>query len=91
MATMSHWTVRWLAPIAAAGAMGLVACGSDDARETRSDGADVVVGSDRHLDNQAAEAAERAADGGAASSDSGLPDPWVAGNRAAARALQVPG
>jgi hypothetical protein len=53
---------RWLAPVALVGAVGLAACGDEDATVSTSEG-DVrtadVAGSDRHLENQAADIAER--------------------------------
>jgi hypothetical protein len=58
MASTKHKALRWLAPVALVGVVGLAACGDDDADSART--ADVgvaAVGSDRHLENQAAEAA----------------------------------
>jgi hypothetical protein len=60
---MSKFTIkslRWLAPVALVGTLGLAACGDEDATvsaETADVGA--AVGSDRHLENLAAEIAER--------------------------------
>lgn len=51
--------VRWLAPVALVGALGVAACGSDgdDAADARTGGiAAAAVGSDQHLENLAAEA-----------------------------------
>jgi len=52
--------LRWVAPVALVGALGLAACGSDgdDAADARTGGVGAVaVGSDRHLENLAAEIA----------------------------------
>ena len=56
--TSKSW--KWLAPVALVGAVGLAACGDEDATVS-AEAADVgaVAGSDRHLENQAAEIAER--------------------------------
>jgi hypothetical protein len=53
---------RWLAPVALVGSVGLAACGDEDATVSTSAadvGASDVAGSDRHLENQAADIAER--------------------------------
>ena len=58
----SNRAVRWFAPLALVGAVGLVACGdsSTDADvSARTVAPAEVVGSDVHLANQAAEIAER--------------------------------
>ena len=58
----SNRAVRWFAPVALVGAVGLVACGdsSTDADvSARTVAPAEVVGSDVHLANQAAEIAER--------------------------------
>ena len=54
-------SLRWLAPVVIVGAVGLAACGDEDASESAEtvDAAAADIGSDRHLDNQAAEIAER--------------------------------
>jgi hypothetical protein len=70
MASTKHRAVKWLAPVALVGVIGLAACGDDDAESART--ADVgvaAVGSDRHLENQAAEAAVNARVAEAAGSD----------------------
>jgi hypothetical protein len=57
---------RWLAPVALVGAVGLAACGDDDAAVSTRTGdlsaverSEAAAGSDQHLQNQAAEIAER--------------------------------
>ncbi|HLM28609.1 MAG TPA: hypothetical protein VK360_01705 [Acidimicrobiales bacterium] len=59
-------SLRWLAPVALVGAVGLAACGDEDAtvsaKPASADAAAVAVGSDRHLENLSAEIAERAAE-----------------------------
>ena len=60
MSTLTIKSLRWLAPVALAGTLGLAACGDEDATvpiETvqRSQG----YGSDRHLEIMAAEIGER--------------------------------
>jgi hypothetical protein len=70
MASTKHKALRWLAPVALVGVVGLAACGDDDADSART--ADVgvaAVGSDRHLENQAAEIAVNARVADAAGSD----------------------
>jgi hypothetical protein len=70
MASTKHKALRWLAPVALVGVVGLAACGDDDADSART--ADVgvaAVGSDRHLENQAAEAALNTRMANAAGSD----------------------
>jgi hypothetical protein len=70
MASTKHRAVKWLAPVALVGVIGLAACGDDDAESART--ADVgvaAVGSDRHLENQAAEAAKRSAPADVSGSD----------------------
>jgi hypothetical protein len=70
MASTKHRALKWLAPVALVGVIGLAACGDDDAESART--ADVgvaAVGSDRHLENQAAEAAVNARVAEAAGSD----------------------
>jgi hypothetical protein len=56
--------VRWFAPVALVGAVGLVACGGDssdsDVSARTAAPAAGVVGSDVHLENQAAELASQA-------------------------------
>jgi hypothetical protein len=63
MAHLMSKPVRWLAPVALIGAVGLAACGdssdSDVSARTVAPSA-AVVGSDVHLQNQAAELAEQA-------------------------------
>ena len=72
---------RWLAPVALVGAVGLAACGDEDATvSTRNADVGAAVGSDQHLQNQAHEIAARSG------SDSG-PNVWDAGDRAAAARL----
>ena len=63
MSKLTIKSLRWLAPLALAGTLGLAACGDDDAKASaetveRSQG----YGSDRHLEIMAAEAAERSAE-----------------------------
>jgi hypothetical protein len=90
MANHKSRSLRWLAPVALVGAVGLAACGDDDTTEsTRTVGA-AAIGSDRHLENQAAEIAERSAELDNAANTYGsdtMPNPWEAGNRAAQEAL----
>jgi hypothetical protein len=70
MASTKHRAVKWLAPVALVGVVGLAACGDDDADSARTAGVDAAaVGSDRHLENQAAEAAVNARVADAAGSD----------------------
>ena len=70
MASTKHRAVKWLAPVALVGVVGLAACGDDDADSARTAGVDAAaVGSDRHLENQAAEAAVNARVAEAAGSD----------------------
>jgi hypothetical protein len=70
MARSKHRAVKWLAPVALVGVVGLAACGDDDADSTRTADASVAaVGSDQHLENQAAEAAVKARVAEAAGSD----------------------
>ena len=56
--------MRWFAPVAMVGAVGLVACGGDssdsDVSARTAAPAAGVVGSDVHLENQAAELASQA-------------------------------
>jgi hypothetical protein len=53
-------SLRWLAPVALVGTLGLAACGDDDATvSAETAGVGAAVGSDRHLENLAAEIAER--------------------------------
>jgi|SRR5829696_1174877 len=61
MAKLTIKSLRWLAPVALVGTLGLAACGEEDATVS-AESADVgaAVGSDRHLENMAAEIAERA-------------------------------
>ncbi len=60
----SNRAVRWFAPVALVGAVGLVACGGDssdsDVSARTAAPAAGVVGSDVHLENQAAELASQA-------------------------------
>jgi hypothetical protein len=57
MESTKHRALRWLAPVALVGVVGLAACGDAEADSTRTvEAGAVVVGSDRHLENQAAEA-----------------------------------
>jgi hypothetical protein len=101
MSSFKLRTCRWLAPVALVGALGLAACGDDDA-SVSTGAADVgaAAGSDQHLVNQAAEIAERsdAAVGSdqhlenqaaeiADRSDSDAPNAWEAGDRAASARL----
>jgi hypothetical protein len=52
----------WLAPLALVVAGGLAACGDEDASDTRTAGsAELSLGSDQHLYNQAAEITARSA------------------------------
>ncbi len=54
-------TWRWVAPLALVGAVGVAACGDEDAtRSTRTADAGAAWGSDQHLRNQAADIAGRA-------------------------------
>jgi hypothetical protein len=70
MASTKHRALRWLAPVALVGVVGLAACGDDEADSTRTADAGVAaVGSDRHLENQAAQAAIDARVAEAAGSD----------------------
>lgn len=60
MSKLTIKSLRWLAPLALAGTLGLAACGDDDAKASaetveRSQG----YGSDRHLEIMAADIAER--------------------------------
>jgi len=80
--------VRWFAPVALVGAVGLVACGGDssdsDVSARTAAPAAGVVGSDVHLQNQAAEIAEQQAhtQGNAATmSDDTSDDEFVPGTR----------
>ena len=85
--------MRWFAPVALVGAVGLVACGGDssdsDVSARTAAPAAGVVGSDIHLENQAAELAERQAhtDGnadtmsGATQPDETSNDDFVPGTR----------
>jgi hypothetical protein len=99
--------LRWVAPVALVGALGLAACGSDgdDAADARTGGVGAVaVGSDRHLENLAAEIAANpasvagsdrhlenlAAEIGQTSGD-GYPNVFEAGNRAVAEAREGDG
>jgi hypothetical protein len=98
--------LRWVAPVVLVGALGLAACGDGDSDATaRTAGVGAVaVGSDRHLENLAAEAATNpanvtgsdrhlenlAADIGGRAEDQG-PNVFEAGNRAAEAALQAGG
>jgi hypothetical protein len=65
MTNLTHKPWRWLAPVALVGALGLAACGDDDAVSTRTadlsatERSEAAAGSDQHLQNQAAEIAER--------------------------------
>src|SRR5829696_2573545 len=61
MAKLTIKSLRWLAPVALVGTLGLAACGEEDATVS-AESADVgaAAGSDRHLENMAAEIAERA-------------------------------
>ncbi|HEX6418981.1 MAG TPA: hypothetical protein VFZ77_10815 [Acidimicrobiales bacterium] len=72
--------LRWVAPVALAGALGLAACGDDGTPVTARTAANAdVTGSDRHLDNLAADIAGRTNAG---------PNVFEAGNRAAEAALR---
>lgn len=78
--------LRWVAPVALVGALGLAACGSDgdDAADARTGGVGAVaVGSDRHLENLAAEIGQTSGDG--------YPNVFEAGNRAVAEAREGDG
>jgi hypothetical protein len=56
-------SLRWLAPVALVGALGLAACGDEDATVSAAPAsAGVVSGSDRHLENLSADIAERMAE-----------------------------
>jgi hypothetical protein len=59
MSNFKRKSLSWLAPVAMVGAIGLAACGDEDATETATAGA-AAVGSDQHLKNQAAEIADQA-------------------------------
>lgn len=84
MASTKHRAVKWLAPVALVGVVGLAACGDDDADSARTAGVDAAaVGSDRHLENQAAEAEASVGEADVSTADAG-PNVWEAGNRAAA-------
>jgi hypothetical protein len=66
---MSYFTkraLRWAAPVALVGALGLAACGnSDDTEAVRVAAPGIVgVGSDQHLNNKAAEVARASASAG---------------------------
>jgi hypothetical protein len=71
MSSYKHRAWRWLAPVALVGAIGLAACGEDEATvSTRTADVGSAAGSDQHLRNQAAEIAERSS--AAAGSDQHL-------------------
>lgn len=56
-------SLRWVAPVALVGAIGLAACGDgDDAVSARTADLNAEVGSDQHLENQAADIARRSSD-----------------------------
>src|ERR671912_663846 len=62
--TMSYFSkraLRWAAPVALVGALGLAACGNSDDTEAVRVAAPSAVGSDQHLNNKAAEIASQRA------------------------------
>ena len=64
---------RWLAPVTLVGAVGLAACGDEDATvSTRNADVGAAVGSDQHLQNQAHEIAAAERSEAAAGSDQHL-------------------
>jgi hypothetical protein len=65
MSYFSKRALRWAAPVALVGALGLAACGDDDTEAVRvaAPGA-AGIGSDRHLNNQAEEIARASASAG---------------------------
>jgi hypothetical protein len=59
MAYFSTRALRWAAPVALVGALGLAACGNSDSEAIRTAAPSAAgVGSDQHLGNQAAELAQ---------------------------------
>jgi hypothetical protein len=64
MSYFSKRALRWAAPVALVGALGLAACGdSDDTEAVRVAAPSAAVGSDQHLANQAEELARAASAG----------------------------
>jgi hypothetical protein len=65
MSYFSKRALRWAAPVALVGALGLAACGNDDTEAVRVAAPSVAgLGSDQHLANQADELARASASAG---------------------------
>jgi hypothetical protein len=65
MSYFSKRALRWAAPVALVGALGLAACGNDDTEAVRVAAPSVAgFGSDQHLNNKAEELARAAASAG---------------------------
>jgi hypothetical protein len=83
MSGISYRAWRWVAPVALVGAVGLAACGDEDATVSRPASANVggaaVAGSDVHLENQAAEIGEKTQQASRTSDDGN--DEFVPGSR----------
>jgi hypothetical protein len=63
MSYFSKRALRWAAPVALVGALGLAACGNDDTEAVRVAAPSVAgLGSDQHLNNQADELARQRAE-----------------------------
>jgi hypothetical protein len=64
MSKLTIRSLRWLAPVALAGTLGLAACGGDEDAAVSAATAERSreYGSDRHLENMSAEIADRAAE-----------------------------
>jgi hypothetical protein len=62
MSNVKIRSLRWLAPLAVVGALGLAACGDEGTEAVRAAGVGpAAIGSDRHLENRSAEIAEQRA------------------------------
>ncbi|HEX6568195.1 MAG TPA: hypothetical protein VF015_03490 [Acidimicrobiales bacterium] len=90
MSSYTMKSVRWLAPLALVGVVGLAACGDETASEAAvgsGNRAALAAEAERYVDLQQGRAGERGVE--PSGSDSG-PNVFEAGNRAAAEALAQP-